>query len=301
MEWYLSGRAPLTLGHEPTGVVAELGEGVQDFKVKDRIAVHHHVPCLVCEHCRKGNFTMCDTFKNTNIYPGGFAEYFITSALHVERDVHILPENLSYEEGTLMEPLACVIHAIKKAGIQPGDRVILIGTGAMGLLFIQALFFWGVRELIVYELIEWRKQKAREFGALNVLTPHEDVEKEKKRIAEIFSHPGAEKVIVAAKDLKAMRFGVQLAAKGATILFFATPHPKEWIKLFPSNIFFNELTLTSSYSADHLDTAMALQLLSNGIVDGESLISKRFSLEQLSDAIQKTASRDHSLKNVVVF
>lgn len=301
MEWYLKDRAPLTLGHEPTGIVAKVGEGVKDFSIGDRVAVHHHVPCLICEHCRKGNFTMCNTFKNTHIHPGGFSEYFIASSLHAERDVHKLPANLSFEVGTLMEPLACVIHAIRKAGIKQGERVALIGTGAMGLLFIQALRYWGIRELIVYELLEWRKQKACEFGAPHVLTPYEDIEKERFRMADIFSHPGADKVIIAAKDLNAMRFGMQLAAKGGTILFFATPHPDEWIKLYPSQIFFNELTLTSSYSADHLDTRYALDLLANGDVNGEAIISNLFPLEQLSEAILRTAGREHSLKNVIVF
>jgi len=301
MEWYLTGRAPLPLGHEPTGVVARLGEGAVGFNVGDRVAVHHHVPCLICEHCRKGNFTMCATFKNTHIHPGGFAEYFTVSALHAERDVHLLPENLSFEAGTLMEPLGCVIHAIKKAHINPGDRVTLIGIGAMGLLFIQALKDWGIRDLIVYELLEWRKQKAAEFGATHVFTPYNDIEKERARMAEIFSNPGAEKVIIAAKDLSAMRFGMKLAAKGGTILFFATPHPEEWIELYPSQIFFNELTLTSSYSADHLDTRMALKLLANGTINAEAIISSTFAIEQLSDAILKTAGREHSLKNVIVF
>jgi L-iditol 2-dehydrogenase len=200
-----------------------------------------------------------------------------------------------------MEPLGCVIHAIRKANIMPGDRVVLIGTGAMGLMFIQALYYWGVRELIVYEILEWRKKKAEDFGAPHVFTPLQNIEEEKDRIGEVFSNPGAEKVIIAAKDLSAMRFGIQLAAKGGTILFFATPHPDEWIKFFPSNIFFDELTLTSSYSADHLDTRMAIKLLSNGAIDGEALITDRFPLENLSDAILKTAGREQGLKNVIVF
>lgn len=301
MEWYLTGRAPLTLGHEPTGVVAKLGEGVTGFKVGDRVAVHHHVPCLICEHCRKGLFTMCETFKTTHIKPGGFAEYFIASPLHVERDTHLLPENLSFEIGTLMEPLACVIHAIRKADVKPGDRVILIGTGAMGLMFIQALHYWGVRDLIVYEMIDWRKEKALEFGAPHVFTPHKDIEDEKARVAEVFSSPGADKVFIAAKDLSAMRFGMQLAAKGGTILFFATPHPDEWVELHPSRLFFDELTLNSSYSADHLDTRTALELLSNGAVDGDALVTGRFPLEELSTAILKTAGREQGLKNIIVF
>lgn len=117
MEWYLKPRAPLTLGHEPTGVISEVGTNTKKFNVGDRVAVHHHVPCLICNHCRRGNFTMCSTFKTTHIHPGGFSEYFIASAAHVERDVLLLPDHLSFEVGTLVEPLACVIHAIRQADI----------------------------------------------------------------------------------------------------------------------------------------------------------------------------------------
>lgn len=301
MEWYLTPRAPLTLGHEPTGVVAKVGPGVQNFKEGDRIAVHHHVPCLVCEHCRRGNFTLCATFKKTHIQPGGFSEYFLASPLHAERDAFVLPEAVSFEVGTLMEPLACVVHAIRKANVQAGDSVVLIGTGAMGLMFIQALKFWGVRKLVVYEVLEWRQQKAHEFGAPVVLKPGDNVDEEVERVKTLLGSEGADKVFIAAKDLRAMDLGMRLANKGSTVLFFATPHPDEFVKLYPSYIFFNELTITSSYSANHLDTRMALELLANGAVDGRSVISHQFPLERLSDAILQTVSREGSLKCIIGF
>ena len=160
MEWYLTPRAPLTLGHEATGFVAATGRGVETLKVGDRVVVHHHVACLICEYCRRGNFTMCATFRRTHIQPGGFSEYFLASALHVERDTLTLPDRVSFEVGTLVEPLACVVHAIRRAKIQAGERVILIGSGAIGLMFIQCLLYWGIRQLICYETQEWRQQKA---------------------------------------------------------------------------------------------------------------------------------------------
>lgn len=301
MEWYLQPRAPLILGHEPTGIVAKVGTEVTQFKEGDPVAVHHHVPCLICEHCLRGNFTMCATFKRTHILPGGFSEYFIASSIHVERDSFLLPPSIDFEVGTLIEPLGCVVHAIEKAQVKAGDRVILIGTGAMGLMFIQALHAWGVRNLIVYEVLEWRKQKALEFGAKTVLTPLEDPEEEIKRVKEHFGSEGADKVFIAAKDLRAMDLGMKLARKGGLVLFFATPHPDEYVKLFPSYIFFNELTLTSSYSANHLDTRTALDLLKTGLVNGKGLITHRYPLEKLSDAILQTQSREGSLKCIINF
>jgi L-iditol 2-dehydrogenase len=301
MEWYLQPRAPLILGHEPTGIVTKTGSNVTQFKEGDAVAVHHHVPCLICEHCLRGNFTMCATFKRTHILPGGFSEYFIASSIHIERDTFLLPDSIGFEVGTLIEPLACVVHAIEKAGIKPGDRVVLIGTGAMGLMFIQALRAWGVRDLIVYEVLEWRKQKAVEFGAETVFSPSDDVEEESRRVKAHFGTDGADKVIIAAKDLRAMDLGMKLVRKGGLVLFFATPHPDEYVKLFPSYIFFNEITITSSYSASHLDTRMAFDLLERGLVNGKAVITHRFPLEKLSDAILQTQSREGSLKCIINF
>lgn len=302
MEWYLTPRAPLVLGHEPTGIIAEVGPDTSKLKAGDRVAVHHHVPCLICEHCRRGNFTMCATFKSSHILPGGFSEYFIASRLHVERDVLILPDHISFEVGTLLEPLACIIHAIRQADVKVGDSVVLIGTGAMGLLFIQALTFWGVRKLVVYEMLEWRKQKAIEFGAPIVYQPFDDIDEEVLRLKNYLDGEAAAKVFIAATDLKAMDMGMRLAQQGGTILFFATPHPDEFIKLYPSYIFFNELTIKSSYSADHTDTRIALDMLANGAVDGSRVITHLFPLDRLSDAILQTSRREEgSLKCAIKF
>jgi L-iditol 2-dehydrogenase len=301
MEWYLTPRAPLTLGHEPSGVIESVGSGVTSLKVGDRVVVHHHVPCLICEHCRRGNFTMCATFKKTHIQPGGFSEYFTASALHVERDTLILPDHVSFEAGTLVEPLACVIHAIRKAGIKAGDTVALIGTGTMGLMFIECLQYWGVRDLVVYEVLDWRIKKAREFGAKEVLIPNNDPDKEAERLRGILNSEGADKVIIAAKDIRAMNLGLKLANKGGTVIFFATPQPDEFVQLYPSYIFFNEITVTSTYSADHLDTRMALNLIASGDVSAKKIISHTYPLEKLSEAILQTVSRDESLKCVIKF
>lgn len=301
MEWYLMPRAPLTFGHESTGVIEAVGKGVTKFKVGDRVFVHHHIPCLVCEHCRRGNFTMCTTFRTTHIKPGGYSEYFTASALHVERDTHILPDHVSFEAGTLIEPLSCVIHAIRKAGIKAGDSVALIGTGTMGLMFIECLHYWGVRDLVVYEVLDWRIKKAKEFGAKEVLIPNNDPEKEAMRLRGILKSDGANKVIVAAKDIRALQLGLRLANKGGTVVFFATPQPDEYVELYPSYIFFNEITVTSTYSGDHLDIRTALDLIANGDVSSDKLISHRYPIEKVSDALLQTISRNESLKCIIEF
>lgn len=301
MEWYLAPRAPLPRGHEAAGIIVKIGPGVTNFKVGDRVAVHHHIACMRCEHCRKGNFTLCESFKRSNIEPGGFAEYFKASREHVLTSTLLLPDHVSYEAGTLVEPLACVVHAIRKAQVQPGDKVVLIGTGVMGLMFIETLRHWGVDDLLVYEVLDWRMQQALEAGATTVLKPSADPKDEIQRVRKHFGGSLGDKIFIAAKDLRAMELGMQLVQGGGTVVFFATPMPEEWIKLYPSHLFFNEITLTSSYSANHIDIRTALDLISNGVINVEKLITHRYPLEKLSDAILQTVSRDASLKCIVTF
>lgn len=168
-------------------------------------------------------------------------------------------------------------------------------------MFIECLRYWGVRDLVVYEMLDWRIKKAKEFGAKEVLVPDSDPEKEAERLRGILRSDGADKVIIAAKDIKAMNLGMKLVNKGGTVIFFATPKPEESVELFPSYIFFNEITITSTYSADHLDTRMALKLIASGDVSAEKIISHKFPLEALSDAILQTVSRNESLKCVIEF
>ena len=111
-DWYMEPRAPTFFGHEPAGDIVETGKGVEGFKIGDRVFVHHHVPCFVCHHCIRGHYTMCDTYKKTAIYPGGFAEYIRVPALNLSRDTLKIPSNISYEEATMIEPIACCIKGM---------------------------------------------------------------------------------------------------------------------------------------------------------------------------------------------
>ncbi len=115
MEWYRLDRAPLILGHEVAGQIIEVGESIKRYKAGDRVVIAHHVPCNTCHYCLSGNPTVCDTLRRTNIDPGGFAEYIRLPAINVDRGVFILPDDLSYEDASFVEPLACVLRGQKRA------------------------------------------------------------------------------------------------------------------------------------------------------------------------------------------
>jgi L-iditol 2-dehydrogenase len=133
MEWYQDTKAPVVLGHEPVGDVVQVGDGAP-FVVGDRVFVHHHVPCLDCDLCRRGRDTLCDTFRRTRIDPGGLAQYIRVPAENVALDVHRLPDGMSDEAGTLIEPLACILRGQRLAGVGEGSNVVIVGAGSMGLL-----------------------------------------------------------------------------------------------------------------------------------------------------------------------
>lgn len=298
MEWYNKPKAPVILGHEAVGTVVECGDGVENFEKGDRVFVHHHVACMTCDNCRRGKYTLCRQFKNTRYRPGGFSEYFVAGAEHVKTDVLKLPEEMDFDEASLIEPLACVVHAAKRMEIQPEDRVAVIGTGTMGLMLIETLKAYGVSDIVAYEMIPWRQKQVEKRGVpVRVALP--DINEEQKELQRQMGYSGFDKVCVMAKDVKAMEMGLNLAGPGSIVLLFATPAPEEYLKFYASEAFFKEMTIKLSYSADHKDTREAMRLIRSGQVDAKSFVTHRFGLGELSKAIQQTAGRGESLKCVV--
>ena len=136
MEWYRIKQAPRVLGHEIAGEVVEVGNAVKQSKVGDRVFVSHHVPCNTCRYCLSGNHTVCETLHTTNFDPGGFAEYLRVPQINVDRGVFRLPDEMTFEDAVFIEPLACVARAQRLARLQPGQAVLVLGSGISGLLHI---------------------------------------------------------------------------------------------------------------------------------------------------------------------
>src|SRR6266849_6767427 len=172
MEWYMKPRAPIYPGHEPAGVVTAVGEDVEQFSIGQRVFIHHYVPCMVCHFCRRGSFSQCPTFRATRLYPGGLAEYIRVPALNVQLDVLPLPDDLSFEAATLIEPLACCVRGINRASIQAGDSVLILGAGSNGLMLAQLAQQRGALRVMIVDPIDYRRQRAMECGVDYALDPH---------------------------------------------------------------------------------------------------------------------------------
>ncbi|MFZ0363844.1 MAG: alcohol dehydrogenase catalytic domain-containing protein, partial [Candidatus Cybelea sp.] len=136
MAWYIRRKAPLVLGHEPAGIVAET-RGEVRFSVGDRVFVHHHAPCFECGACSRGEYVQCATWRASKIDPGGIAQYFRV-ARENQRDTLALPPGVGFSDASLIEPLACVVKSLRRSGLRAGDRLYVIGLGVMGLLHVLA-------------------------------------------------------------------------------------------------------------------------------------------------------------------
>ncbi|MFQ5887753.1 MAG: alcohol dehydrogenase catalytic domain-containing protein, partial [Candidatus Hydrothermarchaeales archaeon] len=175
MEWYRIKKAPLVLGHEITGVVEKVGEGIVDFHKGDRVVVTHHVPCDTCKYCQSGKGTMCETLRTTNFYPGGFAEYVRVPKINVEKGTLHLPDEISFEEGTFIEPLGCVVRGQRTVGIEEGQTVLVLGSGISGLLHVQLAKVRGAKKVIATDVSQNRLNAAMAFGADVVIDAMDDV------------------------------------------------------------------------------------------------------------------------------
>jgi L-iditol 2-dehydrogenase len=169
MPWYIQRKAPLVPGHEPVGVIVELGSALKTetlpYAIGQRVFVHHHAPCLICTHCRRGDYVQCETWRSTSLCPGGIAEYILIPEMNLRHDTIVLPDEVTSEDGALTEPAACVVKSLRRAAIRRGDTVLVIGLGVMGLLHVLMAREFGAETIIGADLVPFRLAKAREFGS----------------------------------------------------------------------------------------------------------------------------------------
>lgn len=299
MPWYIEKKAPLVLGHEPAGDIVEVGKEVSYFKVGDRVFVHHHAPCFTCRHCKKGDYVQCETWKNTKIIPGGISEYIVIPGINLENDTLKLSDNLSYEDGTLVEPAACVIKALKRARIRQGDTILVIGLGIMGQLHILIARKYGAEKIIGADMVPFRLEKAKESGADEII----DVSKENiiDSLKDLTNGELADIVIVGPNSVDAMKQGISAAGAGGRVVFFTPAKPGEQLTLSPNELYFKDINIINSYSCGPTDTADALELIEEGVIRAEKLVTHRFSIERTAEAFRLTAEAKDSLKSVIVF
>ncbi|HEX5275755.1 MAG TPA: alcohol dehydrogenase catalytic domain-containing protein [Candidatus Rubrimentiphilum sp.] len=282
MGWYIRRKAPLVLGHEPSGVVVESHS--EAFSPGDRVFVHHHAPCFECRACSRGEYVQCATWRATKIDPGGLAEYFRVPRENL-RDTLILPVDVPFTDGALVEPLACVMKSLRRGGLREGDTVFVIGLGVMGLMHGLAAQAQGA-QVVGSDFIESRRSFASSLG-IRAVSPEQP-----------FS--GADVVICGPGSPEALRNAFAAAAPGASVVMFTPLEPGIPFTFDPNDLYFRDLRFVPSYSCGPPDTRAALDLIERRIVTAERLGATYYPLEE-APAAYAALQRADILKPIVTF
>jgi L-iditol 2-dehydrogenase len=296
MEWYRIRKAPLILGHEIAGEIVEIGEGVGRYKIGDRVFVSHHIPCNTCHYCLMGYHTACETLHTTNYDPGGFAEYIRVPKLNVDRGVFLLPEELSFEDGVFIEPLACVVRGQRVANLQAGQSVLILGSGISGLLHLLLARSLGAGRIMATDVSGYRLQTAKAFGADAVIHAEEDIPESvrlinKGRLADI--------VIVCTGAPAAFHQALKAVDRGGTILCFATTEPDVELSVPLNEFWRNEIKLMPSYGNSPLDATVAIELIRSGRVPVGKMITHRLPLDKAGYGFRLVDEGGDSLKVII--
>jgi L-iditol 2-dehydrogenase len=296
MEWYRVKKAPLVLGHEITGEVVDVGMGVDGFEVGDRVFSTHHVPCGQCRYCLAGHQSVCDLLRTTHFEPGGFAEYIRVPRINVELGTLRIPDSMTFDEGSFIEPLACVVRAQRFANIAAGQTVLVIGSGISGLLHIQLARARGVERIIATDISEFRLKAAKQFGADAVIHGSEDVP---AKLLELNDGRLADRVIVCAGALPAAQQATRSVDRGGTILFFAPTAGGVEVPIPLFDFWRDEINVVTSYAGSGDDLKEALELIRDRRVNVAAMVTHRLSLVQAGLGFQLTAGGQDSIKVIL--
>ena len=282
---------PVVLGHEYSGEVVEVGEGVTGFAVGDHVTVDPNIYCGHCAYCQNGKKQLCPSMEAIGVTrDGGFAQYSLIPASQAFK----LEPTVPWEAAAMAEPLACCLHGIDLAGIQVGDKVCVVGGGAIGLLMVQLAKLSGASQIVLSEPNEKRRQVGLQLGANAAIDPTRPDAQE--AFAQVLDG-GANVVIECVGNVPAVKSAFQFAGKGATVLLFSVPKVDATFDLPLFEVYKKELTIKGSFV--NPDThARAVALINSGKVDFGPIITHRFTLDQLPEAIAMQMS-DASIKVVV--
>jgi L-iditol 2-dehydrogenase len=296
MEWYRIKKAPLVLGHEITGEVVQVGAGITRFKSGDRVFASHHVPCGKCRYCISGHQSVCDLLRTTHFDPGGFAEFIRVPQINAELGTYRLPDEITFDEGSFIEPLACVVRAQRFARLTAGQAVLVIGSGISGLLHIQLARARGAARIIATDISEFRLKAAKQFGADETIHGAEDVP---ARLRDFNEGRLADLVIVCTGAMPAIQQAVKCIDRGGTLLFFAPTAAGVDVGIPLFDFWRDEISLVTSYAGSGDDLAESMELIRSRQVRVADMVTHRLPLAEAGVGFQLTASGQDSIKVII--
>ena len=287
------------IGHEPTGRVVEVGAGVEVAARGDRVFVHHHVPCLACEVCRRGDLTFCPHYASTNLEPGGFAERFLVPAANVSRGAILrLDASVGWEEGALLEPAACALTALRRVGFSAGDSVFVVGLGPVGLLYARLAGALGAGWVGGAEPSELRRRAAEAAGAQLVVDPR-DAAAVETQVRSATGGRGVDLSVAATGVPAAVRLSARLARRGGTLDLFGLPEKGSRLDVDLQELYLSGVRVVPTYATTERDIADVHALVARRRLDLSGLVTHRFPLDRIDEAFRTAGTPESAIKVVV--
>ncbi len=277
---------PTILGHEFSGVITQVGENVTKFKVGDRVCVDPNWYCGNCEPCRDGVVHFCENMLSYGVtLDGGFSEYCAVN----QRQVYLLGENTSFEQGAMVEPLGCCLHGIDMCDIKAGDKVVVVGGGMIGLLMVQLAKLEGAAKVALLEPVEAKREVGLEMGADIVIDPIAQNTKEELKKA------GFQRVNVVIECVgkpATIESAIDIAGYKSIVMMFGLTKPEEIVNVKPFQIFKKEIVLKASF-INPCTQNRALDLIDNGRIDVSSMIYDVCGLDELTNILSDGTLRSN--------
>ncbi|UCD79524.1 MAG: zinc-dependent dehydrogenase [Desulfobacterales bacterium] len=292
VEWYRLPRAPLVQGHEIGAEVAAVGESVRKYKPGDRVFIAPKVPCLQCDYCKNGHYPVCSEIKER--LPGGFAEYILVPQTLVQNGTYRLPDSITYDQSTFIEPLACVVRAQRLAGIKAGQTVLVMGCGMSGMMHVKLAKAKECR-IFVTDINPQRRQIASGLGADVVIDAAENVA---QRLAAENGRK-ADVVLLCTSALSAVEQAWQCVEKGGAVVFFAVPGPDKTVTIPINEFWTREIRILTSYYCGPPDIAESMKLIKTANIAVDDMITHRLPLKDISKGFQLVIDGRESIKVII--
>ena len=295
------GQPSMRLGHEPAGVITAVGQDVDKFKKGDRVFTHHHVPCYDCHLCVHGNETMCAKYSKTNLSPCGLSEEYVVPAWNVlHGGVLKLSDSTSFEDASMIEPLACCIRAWNKCRYNPGDSIAVFGAGPTGMMHILLARAKKFSKIFCFDINDYRLNFAeKKIGVTKAINSTNTNAVESIKTNTTAAADGVDVAVVATSSLSALKDAIHVTRRGGTVMMFGVPSKGAMMNMNMDMLYSREITLLTSYAASDRDTADALAMIESKEINVQTLITHRYDISDSQKAFDHARSGDGAMKIII--